>query len=173
VKSGASTVRAASSRTSWRHRYISDIEFIELIHIINSYTKFIVLIHIINSLQASSTCLSMSTRISWHIGRQRYAKLIQRMQSPKGTYWKQLPCGLCFAPLKPWCLLFRPKKGWLVECQTELEPILNRFLHRLRCRGSLPRRRPHSGSNTLQSHIVFLQFFGQILTLRQDLAKVL
>jgi hypothetical protein len=74
VKSGASTVRAASSRTSSRHIYISYIEFIVLIHNINSYTKFIVLIHIINSLQASSTCLSMSTRISWHIGRQRYCK---------------------------------------------------------------------------------------------------
>ena len=47
VKSGASTVRAASSRTSSRHIYISYIEFIVLIHIINSYTKFIVLIHII------------------------------------------------------------------------------------------------------------------------------
>ncbi len=40
----------------------------------NSYTKIIVLIHIINSLQAPSTCLSMSTKISWHIGRQRYCK---------------------------------------------------------------------------------------------------
>ena len=84
VKSGARTVGAASSRTSSRHIYISYIEFILLIHMINSYTKFIVLIHIINSctefivlihiinsLQASSTCLSMSTRISWHICRQR------------------------------------------------------------------------------------------------------
>ena len=50
VKSRASTVRAASSRTSSRHIYISYIasEFMVLIHIINSYTKFIVLIHIIN-----------------------------------------------------------------------------------------------------------------------------
>ena len=48
VKSGASTVRAASSRTSSGHIYISYIEFIVLIHIINSYTKFTVLIHIIN-----------------------------------------------------------------------------------------------------------------------------
>ena len=48
VKSGASTVRAASSRTSSRHIYISYIEFIVLIHLFNSYTKFIVLIHIIN-----------------------------------------------------------------------------------------------------------------------------
>ena len=68
VKRGASTVRAASSRTSSRHIYISYIEFISLIHIINSYTKlillihiinsytkFIVLIHFINSLQAAST----------------------------------------------------------------------------------------------------------------------
>jgi hypothetical protein len=38
------------------------------------------------------------------------AKLIQRMQLPKGTYGKRLPCGLCFAPLKPWCRLFRQKK---------------------------------------------------------------
>jgi hypothetical protein len=74
VKSGASTVRAASSRTSSRHIYISYIEFIVLIHIINSHTKIIALIHIISSLQASSTCLSMSTRISWHIGRQLYCK---------------------------------------------------------------------------------------------------
>jgi hypothetical protein len=48
VKSGASTVRAASSRTSSRHIYISYIEFIVLIHIINSYIEFIILIHIIN-----------------------------------------------------------------------------------------------------------------------------
>ena len=64
VKSGASTVGAASSRTSSRHIYISYIEFIFLIHIINSYTEFIVLIHIIYSLQAASTCLSRSTGIT-------------------------------------------------------------------------------------------------------------
>jgi hypothetical protein len=68
VKSGASTVGAASSRTSSRHIYISYIEFILLIHVINSYTKFIVLIHIINSLQAASTCLSRIKRGKGSLG---------------------------------------------------------------------------------------------------------
>ena len=64
VTSGASTVGAASSQTSSRHIYISYIEFILLVHIINSYTKFIVLIHVIYSLQAASTRLSRSARIT-------------------------------------------------------------------------------------------------------------
>ena len=88
VKSGANTVRAASSRTSSRHIYNSFIELIVLTHIINSYTKFIVLIHIINSLQASSTCLSMSTRISWHIGRQRYCKADPANAIAERYLWK-------------------------------------------------------------------------------------
>jgi hypothetical protein len=64
VKSGASIVGADSSRTSSRHIYISYIEFILLLHTIHSYTKFIVLIDVINLLQAASTCLSRSTRIT-------------------------------------------------------------------------------------------------------------
>ena len=64
VKSGTSTARAASRRTSSRHICISYTEFMLLIHIINSYTKFIVLIHIMNSLQDASTCLSRTTRIT-------------------------------------------------------------------------------------------------------------
>jgi hypothetical protein len=88
VKSGASTVRAASSQTSSRRIYISYIEFIVLIHIFNSYTKLIVLIHIINSLQASSTCLSMSSRISLHIGRQCCCKADPANAIAERYLWK-------------------------------------------------------------------------------------
>jgi hypothetical protein len=76
AKSGASTAGAASRRTSSRHIYISYIEFILLIHIFNLYTKFIVLIHVINSLNAASTCLSRSTRITrgkWSFGGMPFA----------------------------------------------------------------------------------------------------
>ena len=175
VKSRASTVRAASSRTSSRHMYISYIEFIVLIHIFNSYTKFIVLIHIISSLQASSTCLSMSTRISWHIGRQRYCKadpanaIAERYLRKTTALWP--------------VFLHRSNHGaassgrkkidlWNVKRNlNHSESILTQTaVQRQFAAPSAAQRQQTHCNHTLFS---FAIVFGQILTSRQDLAKVL
>jgi hypothetical protein len=177
VKSRASTVRAASSQTSSRHIYISYIEFIVLIHI-NSYTKFIVLIHISTMNFAGMQHLSsMSTLISWHIGRQRYSKDDPANTISKRYLWKTTALWSVFCTAQTMVPPLQAEKrltcGMSNGTWTHSESILTQT--------AVPQQfaAPSAAQlqqtwNTLQSHIVLIcNFFGQILTRRQDLAKVL